>query len=71
MTDFVPDCPSPQCPQAKIVWKDGKRFIEHDGEYQPFDSFVRVVLTELLSDSEEIKSRLAFVEDSLRRGLAP
>lgn len=56
--DGKPDCPNDDCPHAVIVWREGKRYIEFKGEYQPFDSFVRVALQEILNDLADIKHRL-------------
>lgn len=68
-TDQMPDCGNPDCPQAVVVWRDGKRYIEWKGEYQPFDSFVRVALQEILNDLDAIKVRLD--DTDKYKGLVP
>lgn len=54
----APECGNMDCPAAVVVYRDGKRYIEHRGEYQPFDSFVRLALHEILGDLEAIKAHL-------------
>ena len=59
MTDKpMPDCGNPDCPQAVVVWKEGRRYVEFKGEYSPFDSFVRVALGEIMNDLDAIREHL-------------
>jgi hypothetical protein len=50
----------PDCPSCKIVWRDGKRYVERadGGEFVHFDQFVTTTLQAILHDMDEIKKRL-------------
>jgi hypothetical protein len=68
VSDFkgMPDCPAGlACANAKIVWKDGRRYVAGatEGEtYVPFDSFVQTALQQIVEDLGHIIKRLDIIE---------
>lgn len=67
--DFMPDCGDADCKHAKIVWRDGKRYVEYDDNYVPFDQYVRVMLQAISDDVIEIRKRLDELDKY--KGLVP
>lgn len=55
----APDCDVANCPNARVVWRDGKRMIEQtSGNYVPHAAFVETALREILRDLDLIKEHL-------------